>query len=123
MFLVTKEFTFDAAHYLPKYHGKCENLHGHTYKLQVSVRGDTLQDGLAFDFVKLKEIVQKEIVDVCDHKLLNDFIENPSAENMCVYIWEKLSEKSLLGERLFELKLWETPTSLVTYSAPKTQNF
>lgn len=119
MFLVTKEFEFDAAHYLPFYEGKCENLHGHTYRLQVSVQCSELKDGMAFDFVRLKKIVKKEIIDLWDHQLVNDYIENPSAENMCLYMWEKLSDTDLLGDKLHEIKLWETPTSSVTYRGGK----
>lgn len=115
MFLVTKEFTFDAAHYLPRYRGKCEHLHGHTYKLQITVKKEVLEDGLAFDFVELKEIVKREIIDRWDHQLINDHLENPSAENMCVHIWDMLSAHDSLRGCLFEIKLWETPTSCVTY--------
>lgn len=115
MFLITKEFTFDSAHYLPRYNGKCEALHGHTYKMQVTVKNDTLNEGLAFDFVALKNIVKKEIISHWDHQLLNDHLENPSTENMCLAAWKKLSQKDLLGELLFEIKIWETPTSFATY--------
>ena len=115
MFLVTKEFTFDSAHFLPKYFGKCENLHGHTYKLHVTVHVSQLDDqGLAFDFVTLKEVVKREVVEVLDHKLINDIIPVSSAENIAAWAWEKLAPHL----PLFELKLWETPTSFVTYRGP-----
>ncbi len=115
-FLVTKEFVFDAAHYLPFYEGKCENLHGHTYKMHVTVQAEKNEkhniSGMAFDFVLLKQTVQKHIIDIWDHQLINDHIENPSAENMAEYTWNILTEKGL---PLYEIKLWETPTSFVTY--------
>jgi 6-pyruvoyltetrahydropterin/6-carboxytetrahydropterin synthase len=144
--LVTKEFSFDAAHYLTRYHGKCEKLHGHTYKLQVSVEGAVGSNGLVIDFLILKKIVREQVLDHLDHANLNEILENPTAENIVVWIWERLCDlpkllKSELeqpnlpqeikdklrdgGEekkdvnvdlRLYELKLWETATSFVTYS-------
>jgi len=113
MFLVTKEFIFDAAHFLPFYEGKCENLHGHTYKMHVTVKAKKDNySGMAFDFVLLKEAAKKEVVDLFDHQLINDHIENPSAENIAQFAWEKLIQKNI---PLYEIKVWETPTSFVTY--------
>lgn len=112
-FLVTKEFVFDSAHFLPFYEGKCENLHGHTYKMHVTVQAEKDEKtGMAFDFVILKKAVKDEIVDIWDHQLINDHIENPSAENMAQFAWEKLAEKKI---PLYEIKIWETPTSSVVY--------
>ena len=54
---VLKEFEFDAAHYLPEYNGKCERLHGHTYKLVVKVEGTPDKEGMVIDFIRLKNIV------------------------------------------------------------------
>jgi len=110
---VTKEFTFDAAHKLTKYHGKCEKLHGHTYKLQVTVEGQPDDEGMVMDFVELKTLVTKKVLDKLDHSYLNDLLENPSAENIAVWIWEQL--KNDVKGNLYEVKLWETPTSFVTY--------
>jgi len=114
MFFITTECTFDAAHYLPFYQGKCENLHGHTYRLQVTIQSSELKDGIAYDFSELKKVVKREIFDLWDHQLLNDHMENPSAENMCMFIWDKLSQAELLGSKLYEVKIWETPTSSAT---------
>ncbi len=117
MFLVTKQFRFESAHFLPKYYGKCENLHGHSYRLQVTVKIAELNDeGIAYDFAQLKKIVTKEIVDVLDHKLINDFIPIASAEHMTLWIWEKISP---LIPEIFEIKLWETETCFVTYRGEK----
>lgn len=115
--LVTKEFTFDSAHYLPNYKGKCEKLHGHTYKLHVTVEGDIKENGLVYDYVELKEIVKEKILEKCDHVLLNDFIQNPSAELIAKWIWDELSGAlhNNKGVTLYEIKVWETPTSFVTY--------
>jgi 6-pyruvoyltetrahydropterin/6-carboxytetrahydropterin synthase len=110
--LVTKEFTFDSAHYLPHYQGKCEQVHGHTYKLQVTVKSPVEEEtGLAMDFCELKEIVIEKVIKVIDHTSLNEIIPIPSAENIAIWIWEKL--KNDLS--LYEIKIWETPTSFITY--------
>ena len=115
-FLVTKEFVFDAAHYLPFYEGKCENLHGHTYKMHVTVQAEKEEkhnsSGMAFDFALLKKVVKQHIVDVWDHQLINDHIENPSAENMAEYAWNILEKQNI---PIYEITLWETPTSFVRY--------
>jgi 6-pyruvoyltetrahydropterin/6-carboxytetrahydropterin synthase len=112
MFLVTKEFRFESAHFLPKYYGKCENLHGHSYRLQVTVKIPKLNDdGLAYDFVKLKKIVTEEVVDVFDHKLINDYVPIASAEHMALWIWDRIAPKI----PIFQIQLWETDTCFVTY--------
>lgn len=111
--LVSKEFTFDAAHFLTKYHGKCENLHGHTYKLRVTVEGEVQEDGMVIDFLILKKIVKEKILDKFDHHSLNDFFENPSAEIVAKFIWDELVSE--LSVKLFEVILWETESSFVTY--------
>ncbi|MFC1655463.1 6-carboxytetrahydropterin synthase QueD [Patescibacteria group bacterium] len=111
--LVTKKFKFDAAHFLTNYHGKCEKLHGHTYKLQVTVEGDVKEDGMVMDFVELKKIVNERVISKLDHSSLNDTIENPSAENIAIWIWNRL--KDISEAKLYEVKVWETATSFVTY--------
>ncbi|MBT1247583.1 MULTISPECIES: 6-carboxytetrahydropterin synthase QueD [unclassified Thermosipho (in: thermotogales)] len=115
MLLITKEFTFDAAHNLVKYHGKCERLHGHTYKLIVTVAGEKDEEGMVIDFIELKNIVKENVLNILDHSYINDIIEQPSAENIAEWIWERLTEK-LKTDRyfLYEVKLYETPTSYVT---------
>ena len=90
--LVTKEFKFDAAHYLTRYHGACERLHGHTYKLQVTVEGEVQENGLVIDFLILKNIVQRQVISKLDHQNLNDFFENPTSELIVKWIWEQLED-------------------------------
>lgn len=108
--LITKEFVFDAAHQLPNYKGRCEKLHGHTFKLHVTIKADVNpNDGLAFDFLRLKEIVKSRVIDILDHSYVNDFIEHPSAEMICAWAWERLGDLPL-----YEIKCWETPTSSAT---------
>ncbi len=115
MFII-KEFEFDAAHYLPEYKGKCEALHGHTYKLAVKLEGRPNAESMIMDFVELKSIVKQAVIEKLDHTCLNDIIPQSSAENIIVWIWEQL-EKPLKRDncRLYEIELWETRTSGIVY--------
>lgn len=109
--MVFKTFTFDAAHKLPNYEGKCKNLHGHTYKLEVSVMGDINKEtGMVIDFVDLSKIVKENIIEKCDHAYLNDIFENPTAEIMAR---EFLKILKTCEPRVCYIRLWETPTSYV----------
>lgn len=120
---VTKEFTFDSCHQLKEYNGACARLHGHTYKLQVTVRGKVNNIGILVDFKDLKKIVNERIIGDLDHYNLNDKLYfNTTAENMVVYFFDILDkyfrELCLKEERpifLDEVKLWETPTSFASY--------
>ncbi|MCD8174888.1 MAG: 6-carboxytetrahydropterin synthase QueD [Phascolarctobacterium sp.] len=114
--IIIKKFDFDAAHYLPSYNGKCERLHGHTYRMFAKVEGIPDSEGMVIDFIKLKEIVKEKVLVHLDHACLNDIIPVPSAENICSWIWQKL-ETPLRTERyhLFEIEVWETATSGCAY--------
>lgn len=114
---VTKEFTFDSAHFLPSYHGKCEDMHGHTYRLQVTVDGPLDSEGMVVDFAVLKKAVKDKVLSKLDHKLVNDTIKVASAENMAIWIWDQLANSPEFPAEvhLHEIKLWETPNSFVTY--------
>ena len=123
MFEVSVEDTFAAGHALRGYRGKCENPHGHNYKVQITLHGERLDNiGLLFDFKDLK-LAMNEIIDRLDHKFINDlepFTElNPSAENMAKYFYEEI--RGLLKERTDErvkiklVKVWETDTTTATY--------
>lgn len=126
---VTKEFTFDSCHQLLAYQGACERLHGHTYKLQVTVQGKVDHRGIVIDFKDLKKEVNRLIIDNLDHYNLNDKLEmNTTAENMVVYFYELLEkyfeDVSIQEERyitLREVKLWETPTSYASYRGVNAQ--
>ncbi len=109
---VTKEFTFDSCHKLNDYDGPCSRLHGHTYKLQITIKGRLInKTGMVIDFSDLKKDVNKYIIDVLDHYYLNDiFVFNPTAENMLIWIWNILEREALI-KGLYNIKLWETPTS------------
>jgi 6-pyruvoyltetrahydropterin/6-carboxytetrahydropterin synthase len=121
MFEVTIEQTFAAGHALRNYHGKCENVHGHNYRCQLTLEGAELDHtGLLMDFVALKKTLQS-VIDRLDHQWLNDFppfdVLNPSAENIAKYIYDEVN-KGIGGQadvRLGSVKLWETDTSSATY--------
>ena len=106
-------FDFEAAHKLPNHPGKCRELHGHSYRLVVSVdRPVSASSGLAIDFSDLKAVVNREVVVRLDHTYINDTIDNPTAEVMAVWIWNALREP-LSG--LSEIELWETRRCAVVY--------
>ncbi len=86
-------FHFAASHFLTKYHGKCENLHGHNYKIIVTIEGEIKEDGMVIDFKLIKKTVMTNVIDQLDHTHLNDTIDNPSAENLAVWIWDKLKNE------------------------------
>jgi 6-pyruvoyltetrahydropterin/6-carboxytetrahydropterin synthase len=110
---VRRRFTFEAAHRLPRHPGKCRDLHGHAYELIVSVERPVDPDsGMAIDFGDLKKVVREEIVSVVDHKCMNDFMENPTAEEMAVWMWNRLVGV-LPG--LVEVELHETRNCSVVY--------
>jgi len=121
MFEVTIEETFAAGHALRNYRGKCENVHGHNYRCQVTLEGAELDEiGLLVDFVELKRVVHG-VLDRMDHQWLNEFppfdVLNPSAENMARYIYEQVAEglKVRDGVRVGLVRLWETDTAHATY--------
>lgn len=114
--MVSKEFTFDAAHHLHCYQGKCKNLHGHTYKVIFGISGMVDEIGLVIDFGDIKEIWKEEIEIHLDHRYLNDTLPNmnTTAENMVVWIYQMMEqalEKQSSHCRIEFVKLYETPTS------------
>lgn len=114
--IIIKEFEFDAAHFLPAYNGKCEHLHGHTYKLIIKVEGIPDNEGMVIDFIKLKKIVKEHILEYLDHVCLNDLIPVPSAENISIWIWQKLVDTlSSDHYHLYEVQVWETRNSGCIY--------
>jgi len=120
-FEVMIERNFSSAHQLRGYQGKCENLHGHNYKIEIYARGRELNKiGLLVDFVELKEAAD-DLVTYLDHKNLNElepFVseQNPSAENVARFILERLA-RLLNDERvqIYKVRCFETPTSVATY--------
>jgi len=107
------DFRFAAAHRLPRYDGRCRNLHGHNYTLRVSVRGaPDAHSGLLVDFGDLEKTVRAAVLDRCDHADLNALMENPTAENIVVWIWDRLRPAL---PTLCELRLWEVEGCCVAY--------
>jgi 6-pyruvoyltetrahydropterin/6-carboxytetrahydropterin synthase len=114
---IYKEFEFDAAHRLtqvPEGH-KCSNLHGHTFKLTVFLRGEVNPDrGWVVDYGEIKEVMEP-IMEQLDHSVLNDLpgIQNPTSENLCVWIWDRI--KPAISQ-LWQIELKETKSSGCLYS-------
>lgn len=135
---ITKEFSFETGHALYGYDGKCKNVHGHSYKLSVTVIGEPIADhsnvklGMVIDFGDLKTIVKEEIVDPFDHatvfnkntphiELANELINRghkviladyqPTSENMVVDFSKKIKARMPKGIQLYSLKLRETETA------------
>jgi 6-pyruvoyltetrahydropterin/6-carboxytetrahydropterin synthase len=109
---IRKRFRFEAAHTLPFHPGKCARVHGHSYRLEVALRGPLRSRGPARgmidDFDRIERIVNDRVIDLLDHQNLNDFIENPTVENILLWIWNRLAGKV---RNLDELVLWETSTA------------
>lgn len=121
MFEVCVEKTFASAHSLRNYKGKCENVHGHNYRVQVTVQGERLaSNGLLIDFVDLKRSMNR-VVEYLDHRFINElepFTEiNPSAENLAKYFYDEMSGtlQCDVPVRISEVKVWETDTSVAVY--------
>jgi 6-pyruvoyltetrahydropterin/6-carboxytetrahydropterin synthase len=123
MFEVTVEAGFSSGHYLRNYRGKCENPHGHNYKVLVTLIGESLDEaGLLLDFKQLKQVM-RPVVERLDHQMINDlepFTEvNPSAENLARYFYQQTSEqmRAMTGGRVrvTDCTLYETDTSFARY--------
>ena len=113
--IIAKEFTFDAAHTLPneECYGKCRNLHGHTYKLIVEIQGDVNDKGWVMNFKDLKAIVNEFVIDKLDHANINDFVKISTAENILIWMRDQIKPRIWKRDNvvLWQLILWETPTS------------
>jgi len=140
---VTKQFNFESAHALWNYNGKCKNIHGHTYKLFVTVIGNPINDstnhkfGMVIDFGDLKKIIKTYIVDVFDHavilnkkapyksfigvpEMFERFITTtyqPTCENMVAHFAEIIKKHLPKNVSLFSVKLYETETSYAEWFA------
>ena len=113
---IGKHFEFEASHILPKHPGKCSRMHGHSYKLTVLVDGPIEKEsGMVIDFSVIKDVVKEEVINKYDHRHMNDYFENPTAENMVQNFFnainKKLKNKTKGRVKLSSLKLYETSNS------------
>lgn len=118
--IVTKTFSFEAAHHLPGHRGKCARLHGHSYRLEVAVRGpikevpDQSDSGMVIDFEDLSQIVRNAIIERLDHRDLNEVTGlRTTAENLAHWMWDTLTTAGLSEQLLYRIRLWETQSSYV----------
>ena len=123
MFEVTVEDSFAAGHYLRNYKGKCENPHGHNYKVRVTLAGRELDKaGLLLDFKDLREVM-RHVIDRLDHQMMNDLEPfttiNPSAENLAKYFYDETNSKhhgQTNGRvRVKDVTIWETDETTARY--------
>ena len=140
---ITKEFSFEMSHVLSDYDGPCRNVHGHSYKLFVTVSGTPVDDrndpknGMVIDFTDLKELVHKEIIIVFDHSVTISAYQDsekteacrtmfgntvvvdyqPTCENLVADFALRIREKLPAGVKLHSLKLYETATSFAEWYA------
>ena len=124
MFEVTVEDTFAAGHYLRNYKGKCENPHGHNYKVRVTLAGQQLDKaGLLLDFKDLREVM-KHVIERLDHQMINDLeqftVVNPSAENLAKYFYDETNERLRQATngrvRIKDVTVFETDSTTARYS-------
>ena len=123
MYEVTVDAGFSSGHYLREYRGKCENPHGHNYKVRVTLQGRELDpSGLLLDFKELKNVL-RPVVEYLDHKMINDLepftTVNPSAENLARYFYDETNKQlsTMTGGRVHvkDCTIFETDTSAATY--------
>jgi 6-pyruvoyltetrahydropterin/6-carboxytetrahydropterin synthase len=123
MYEVTVEADFSSGHYLRNYKGKCENPHGHNYKIRVTLAGVALDEaGLLLDFKLLKQVL-RPVIERIDHRMLNELepfiVLNPSAENLAKYFYDQtnkqLAEMTAGRVRVKDATIWETDTTTATY--------
>ena len=122
MFEVAVEQSFASAHALRNYKGRCENVHGHNWRVRVVIEGEKLdQTGMLVDFLDIKSFMG-EILDRIDHQFLNEIppfdVVNPSAENIAEYFYQQMTGKlaeTPVPVRIREVKIWETEIQSATY--------
>ena len=99
----------DSAHFLPNYNGKCHNVHGHRWHIEIELDGAVKEDGMLWDFSEIRGYFKQY-----DHVSLNDYVENPTAENLAILFASELKDKALNQERLIKkvkVRVFEAPNS------------
>lgn len=123
MITLKKSFTFEAAHLLPFHNGKCRNLHGHSWKLTVIIKGQKtdLIKGILTDYGQIGELVKPIIEQYLDHQYLNQSLvmESPTSENIAIWCWEHIYK---LIPNLYAIRIKETCTSECTYYGNKLES-
>jgi 6-pyruvoyltetrahydropterin/6-carboxytetrahydropterin synthase len=119
MYELTVRGHFDAAHSLKGYQGECSRMHGHTWDVEVTVRGDELDAiGILYDFKTLKDDLRGVLGDY-DHVLLDEVAPfdtmNATAENLARIVWERMGARLPEGIDLGEVSVWESPVARITY--------
>jgi 6-pyruvoyltetrahydropterin/6-carboxytetrahydropterin synthase len=122
MFEVSVDQTFAAGHALRNYKGKCENVHGHNFRVQVIIEGERLDDtGLLVDFIDVKTLM-RSVIERLDHQFLNEVspfdVKNPSAENIAEYFYQEMMmglAPTPVPVRIREVKVWETDVQSASY--------
>lgn len=122
---ITKRNSFESAHHLNNYEGKCGNIHGHSYKVEVTLSGsvdigtsdfESAKEAMVCDFSYLNKVIQEEIINRYDHKDLNLFFNQPTAEIMVVHFFELIKGRFNHSDVVVEsVKLWETGDSFAEY--------
>lgn len=118
--IIAKTFHFEAAHHLPGHRGKCARLHGHSYRLEVALRGPiqhapgASHHGMVMDFEDLSLLVRASVIEQLDHRDLNEVTGiQTTAENLIHWIWDALVTAGLPESLLYRLRLWETESGYV----------
>jgi|GEM_PF-132235 6-pyruvoyltetrahydropterin/6-carboxytetrahydropterin synthase len=112
MTTISKKVNFASAHFLPEHPGKCRNLHGHEWTVEVAIEAPVTKSGMVMDFGTLKQILNTYVVEKLDHAFLNMLVVNPTAENLAMYIWNILQYEAEL-KLITYIRLWESPNSMV----------
>ena len=118
--IVSKKFSFCAAHFLPGYEGKCANLHGHTWEVEVAVKGPIgPRTGMVVDFTWLKGVLEEE-VGKFDHDSLNNFFSNPTAERLAEFLFNMVQCEWIQGPdepvQTEYVRIWESKDSMAEYN-------
>ena len=127
---LTKIFRFESAHHLPGHRGKCARLHGHSYQLEVTVRGP-IKDapgesdhGMVMDFADLSQLVKNSVIEKLDHQELNEVTGlHTTAENLAHWIWSELTTQGLSEALLYRIRLWETESGFVEITQQERNSF
>ncbi len=127
--LLSKQFHFEAAHHLPGHSGKCARPHGHSYRLEVTLRGPIKEApavsdrGMVMDFADLSQIVRSAVLERLDHYDLNAVTGiRTTAENLSHWIWDALVAAGLPDALLYRIRLWETESSYVEITHAEREN-